>query len=543
MIKAILLITLLFTATIFAQIQFATAVGGANAEGGQFVTQAADGGYTVVGLTNGFGAGDADLFLVNFTSTGSLTWSHAAGGTNTDYGYSVSLTADSGYAVVGQTASFGAGNFDLFLMKFHSTGSLEWSRAIGGTNTDYGFSGVQTFDGGYAAIGATISFGAGGWDLFLVKFDSTGLLEWSRAVGGLSAEYGRSVVQTADSGYAVVGQTASLGAGSYDLLLLKFSSTGSLEWSRAVGGTDWDENWSIIQTSDGGYAVAGFTRSFGAGDYDLFLAKFNSTGSPEWSRAVGGTNDDRGYSVIQTSDGGYAATGYTRSFSAGNPDLFLVKFSPTGSLEWSNAVGGTINDIGYSVIQTLDGGYAVAGYTMNFGAGNSDLFLVKFDSDGNSCIGEEIFPTVTDVSPILTDVSPTVADVSPTNTDVTPTVTSVAPAVTEICTNDTCDFIIAQWLCPTPCWQHSSCENQIMVGTLWSDSTQIDTSRVYFTVNPGVGSPFQLHEPSTNIDFICLTPSCDSILVEISGFAWTEDSTVIINLDSAFTIDGCKTSW
>ena len=154
----------------------------------------------------------------------------------------------------------------------------------------------------------------------------------------------------------------------------------------------------------------------------------------QFARAVGGTSTNYGRSVIGTSDGGFVIAGYTESFGAGSEDLFLVKFTSTGAVEWSRAVGGTDDDWGYSVVQTADGGYAVAGMTYSFGAGYWDFFLVKFDSDGNSCIGEAVSPTVTITSPSVASPSPSVASPSPTVTTVTPTITDVSPIVTEICT-------------------------------------------------------------------------------------------------------------
>jgi len=230
---------------------------------------------------------------------------------------------------------------------------------------------------------------------------------------------------------------------------VKFSSTGTVEWSRAVGGTSYDVGYSVVETSDGGLAVAGLTYSYGAGSPDypnLFLVKFTSTGSVEWSRAVGGTtSDDYGFSVVQTSDGGLAIAGYTRSFGAGDWDFFLVKFTAIGTVEWSRAVGGTSSDYGTSVVQTSDGGFAVAGETYSYGAGtpdSSNLLLVKFDSEGNSCIGEAVSPTVTIASPSVASPSPSVASPSPTVTDVSPTVTVVSPTVTEICTDDIIETVI-----------------------------------------------------------------------------------------------------
>ncbi len=373
-----------------------------------------------------------DTTVWDSTMIGNL-FATAVGETSWDYGYSVVQTGDGGYAVTGWTNSSGAGEWDLFLVKFNPLGAVEWARAVGGTDNDGGSSVVQTSDGGYAVAGWTHSFGVGGSDFFLVKFSSLGAFEWARTVGGTNYEDSCSVVQTSDGGYAVAGYTNSFGAGGDDLFLVKFSSAGAFEWARAVGGTGNDEGSSVVQTSDGGFALAGVTAGFGAGGDDLFLVKFSSAGAFEWARAVGGTGDDEGSSVIQTSDGGYAVAGETYSFGAGNTDFFLVKFSLSGAFEWARAVGGTDYDYGESVVQTNDGGYAVAGLTSSFGVGIYDLFLVKFDDMGNSCIGDSVSPTITTPSPTVTSPSPDVASPSPTVTVVSPTVTDVTPAETLIC--------------------------------------------------------------------------------------------------------------
>jgi uncharacterized delta-60 repeat protein len=427
----ILVVALLFIEICSAQEKFAWSVSGMDNDGGYSVIQTTDGGYFIAGYTHSFGAVDSDLLLVKLNSTGFLEWAETVSGTDYDCGCSIVGETDGGYAVAGYTNSYGAGSFDLFLIKFDYTGSLEWAKAVGETGYDCGRSVVRTTDSGYVVTGYTNSFGAGNHDLFLVKFSSSGTVDWAKTVGGTDFDFGHSVDQTTDGGYVVAGYTNTYGTGNYDLFLVKFDFTGSLEWVKTVGGTGIDFGRSVVQTTDSGYAVAGMTTSFGAGYYDLFFVKLSSTGSVQWARAVGGMDNDEGYSVVQTSDRGYVVAGYTNSFGAGYSDLFLVKFNSSGSLDWAKVFGGTIIDQGYSVIQTTDGGYAVTGHTASFGAGDNDLFLVKFDTDGNTCIGEYVSPTVTDVSPSVVSVSIPFLSIS----EVAPTITDVAPTVTDICTD------------------------------------------------------------------------------------------------------------
>ena len=357
----------------------------------------------------------------------------AVGGVSHDEGRSIVQTTDGGYIVAGYARSFTAGNEAFFIVKFDSTGSVSWSRAVRGSGQDKAYSIVQTTDGGFVVTGEIQHAYS---DIFLVKIDSIGSVSWSCAVGGTSLDQGNSIVQTTDGGYAVVG------CGDFnDLFLVKFDSTASISWSRAVRGTGDIGRNSIVQTIDSGFVVAGYTESYGAGGNDVLLVKFSVAGTVEWSRAVGGLNDDFGLSVVQTIDSGFVVAGYTESYGAGGNDVLLVKFSVAGTVEWSRAVGETEYDAGYSVVQTTDGGFAIAGRTRSYGTGESDLLLIKFDAEGNSCIGRSIIPTVTVVSPLVDTTFPSVAIPSLTLWSISPTVIVSSPAFMEICVDDIAETI------------------------------------------------------------------------------------------------------
>jgi hypothetical protein len=207
-------------------------------------------------------------------------------------------------------------------------------------------------------------------------------------------------------------------------------------FAKTYGGAGSDTAFSVQQTSDGGYIVAGQTYSFGAGDRDIFLIKTDANGNLQWAKTYGGTNQELASSVRQTSDGGYIVAGNTISFGAGGRDIFLIKTDANGNVQWAKTYGGTYIDVAHSVRQTSDGGYIVAGGTGSFGAGSSDIFLIKTDANGNigSCgIVGNASPTVTTPSPTVTTFSPTVFSVSPTVNSVSPTVTSPTLTVTAPC--------------------------------------------------------------------------------------------------------------
>ncbi|MEO0179876.1 MAG: hypothetical protein ABIN54_01040 [candidate division WOR-3 bacterium] len=412
---------------------FAKAFGGTNWDEARSIIQTSDGGYAVAGYTYSFGAGDYDFLVLKLNPDGSPVWARTFGGTSEDGAYSMTQTSDGGYAVAGYTYSFGAGNADLLVLKLNPDGSIHWARTFGGTSWDRAYSITQTSDGGYAVAGHTYSFGAGDDDFLVLKLNPDGSIHWARTFGGTSWDRAYSITQTSDGGYAVAGYTYSFGAGGYDLLVLKLNPDGSLAWARTFGGTDYDIASSIAQTSDGGYAVAGYTQSFGTGGYDFLVLKLNPDGSLAWARTFGGTSWDHASSITQTSDGGYAVAGYTESFGAGNGDFLVLKLNPDGSLAWARTFGGTDWDMASSIAQTADGGYAVAGKARSFGAGDYDFLVLKLGSDGNypGCV-QECSPTVYDVSPTITE--PSVgADCSPQTSSPDPTITTPDPAITEVC--------------------------------------------------------------------------------------------------------------
>jgi len=314
--------------------------------------------------------------------------------------------------------------------------ATSFAKTYGGADWELAYSVQQTSDGGYIVAGYTYSLGVDSGDIFLIKTDANGNLQWAKTYRGTDWEEAYSVQQTYDGGYIVAGWTSSFGAGYYDIFLIKTDANGNLQWAKTYGGTYWDDAYSVQQTSDGGYIVAGWTLSFGAGDYDIFLIKTDASGNIQWAKTYGGTSGEGAYSVQQTSDGGYIVAGVTYSFSADWSDIFLIKTDANGNIQWAKTYGGIVDEYAYSVQQTSDGGYIVAGDTRSFGAGRGDIFLIKTDANGNigSCsIVRNVSPTVNTVSPTVTTPSLSVYSVSPIVNSVSPTVKTPTITVYEPC--------------------------------------------------------------------------------------------------------------
>jgi len=371
-----------------AQITFQRTYGGTDNDYGYSVRQTADSGYVIVGHTLSFGTESTDVYLVRTDASGAALWTRTYGGADNDYGWSVRQTADGGYVIAGITFSFGRPDGQVYLIRTDSAGEAEWSRVYGGSGSDHGCDVASTSDGGFIVVG---KFGraTGGDDVFLVRVDSIGDTLWTRTYGGDSSECGWAVQPTADGGYVVAGNTNSFGAGGWDAYLLRTDAGGDTLWTRTYGGAGLDGAYSVQPTADGGYVVTGETQSSGAGNRDVYLIKTDANGDPLWTKTYGGIDHDDGSSVQLTADGGYIIAGSTESYGAGDVDVYLVKTDADGDSLWTRTYGGLDWEIGKSVQPTTDGGYVVAGHTESFGAGLIDVYLIKTDSVGVAVAVEE----------------------------------------------------------------------------------------------------------------------------------------------------------
>ncbi len=352
--------------------------GGKNNDYPGYVQQTSDGGYIIASGTESYGSGNEDIWLVKTDANGNQVWSNTFGGSNQDHPNSVQQTSDGGYIIAGFAYSFTVGRLsEAYLIKTDASGKEQWSKTFGGDLRDPLMSVQQTLDGGYIVAGWTESFGDSNGDVWLIKTNATGDQQWSKTFGGISVDYGRSVQQTLEGGYIVAGYTYSYGAGDSDAWLIKTNANGDQQWNWTFGGTLEDGANSVQQTQDGGYVVAGWTMSYAAGKYDAWLLKTDASGKEQWNKTFGGTLNDTVYYVQQTSDGGYIISGYTDSYGTGLKDIWVIKTDDKGNELWNKTFGGIRDDQALSIRQTLEGGYIIAGGTRSYGAGGWDTWLIK----------------------------------------------------------------------------------------------------------------------------------------------------------------------
>jgi hypothetical protein len=361
--------------------------GGSDYDTSSLVQQTIDGGYIFVGLTESYGAGSYDAWLLKTDANGNKLWDRTFGGSEDEVGASVQQTSDGGYIITGYTESFGDGKKDVLLIKTDANGNKLWDRTFGGSEDDCSASVQQTSDGGYIITGVTESFGDGNMDAWLIKTDSSGNKEWDKTFGGLNNDFGNFIQQTSDEGYIIAGATFSQNtAGNLDAWLIKTDSSGNKEWDNTFALTHYNEANSVRQTNDGGYIIDCYAHDDIGVISEVWLIKTSSSGNKMWDKTfnINYTISTGIGSVQQTNDGGYILAGCC-SLINNNTCAWLTKTDSSGNIDWNRIIIGQ-EDEGWaeSIQQTRDGGYIIAGQTASHGwKDGMDVWLIKTDADGN----------------------------------------------------------------------------------------------------------------------------------------------------------------
>lgn len=347
--------------------------GGMYQDYGNSVQQTVNGDFVIVGYTDDWF--NKDIYVIRTDADGVTLWTETYGAGDYDVGTYIQETADDGLIMTGYAVLFSS--YDVYLLRTDKYGDSLWAQAYGGTENDLGWSVQQTSDGGYIIVGTTLSFGAGAGDVYLIKTDSLGDTTWTRTYGGVSSDGGFSVQATTDNGYIIVGYTQSFGSGGRDVYLIKTDADGDTLWTKTHGGTDDDQGFSVQQTSDGGYVIGGWISTYADSD-NVWLLKTDALGDTLWTRNFGGIVNERGYSVKQTSDNGYIIAGIKGPWIYS--DVYIIRTDSLGATLWTKTYGGAYDDAAFSVQQTIDGGYIIAGYTSSFGV-DPDVWLLKMEPD------------------------------------------------------------------------------------------------------------------------------------------------------------------
>lgn len=294
-----------------------------------------DDGYLMIGYTNSFGSGGDDIYLIKTDPFGNELWAKTYGGSGKEWGNSVIETSDGGFILCGTLKPTINGNSLVLIIKIDNGGSEIWRTTYDGLGINISSWISQTSDGGYIISGNTDVIGGG--DIYILKIDSIGKQEWLKNYGGDNAEYAHGLIQLEDGGFMLAGVTLSFGAGGWDGYLLRTDKSGNELWSRTFGGSgekggiEEEALVSILPTLNGNYLLTGTTNSYGSGGNDLYFIKIDSSGNELWSKTYGGTANDFGFEAIQLQNGQFMISGFTRSFGSGGYDIYVVKTDENGN--------------------------------------------------------------------------------------------------------------------------------------------------------------------------------------------------------------------
>ena len=401
-------IIMFITASLGIAQEWALTFGGNNMDSGYSVHQTADGGFIVAGTTRSFGAGYADIWVIKLRGNGTIDWQKTYGSIGSEEARSIEQTDDNGdgnqddgYIVAGYTTSFGAGDMDVWILKLNSDGSVAWQKTYGGAGPDEATTIQQTFDNegngdGFIVAGSTRNLGNFFEDCWIIKLHADGSKDWENTYGFDGSDKVNSIQQTFDAtgksdGYVVAAWSYSIRPAKADSWIFRLNLDGTIVWQNKFRTTETsyahDLTYSIQQTFDAddnpsGFIAAGYTKQSGSNDF--WIIKLNADGAKGWEKTYGGTiaANDTAYSIQQTQDGGYIVAGNTESFGTGSSDFWILKLNPDGSIGWEKTYGGTSSETAYCIQQTKDGGFIVAGQTDSYGEENFDYWILKLDTNG-----------------------------------------------------------------------------------------------------------------------------------------------------------------
>ncbi|MCH8902428.1 MAG: T9SS type A sorting domain-containing protein [Bacteroidetes bacterium] len=484
----ILTLLLLFGMTAFAQSTFQRIY--VEPDNARFygMDLTSDGGIILAGYTGT--NQNYDVYLVKLDSIGDTLWTRELGAGGIDIAYSVKQTSDGGYIVTGLTDSYGQLNYDVFLLKVSATGGLDWSKTYGGIADEVAYSVLQTSDGGFFMAGYSESIGAGDNDVLLIKTDGSGVLSWNKAYGTNDDDQARAARELSGGGFMITGHSGAGQSGLRDVIVMITDADGDTVWTRQLGGSQNDLGYDINVTSDGGYVFTGETFSFGAGQRDGFIWKMSSSGIFMWGKTYGSGGYEEGYEIFEAADGGLALIVETSGIGLGSNDFQLIRTDANGDTTFTRTYGTTNGDNPRMLMQTPDGGYVLAGYNTTGGfGGSSRAFVIRTDDKGQH-------PSECNIGPGGGIVAPSTPTVKATNYSMN--TTALIENNTTWNYNGTgtdvqqLEMIVSAFSSPATDWSFGSATVTITGGNfpfsyLWDDQAS-QTSQTAINLFPGVYS-------------------------------------------------------
>ncbi|MGD0027838.1 MAG: hypothetical protein ABSC91_02755 [Candidatus Bathyarchaeia archaeon] len=347
--------------------------GGTGDDRAFYIVKSGDGGFLVVGSSTSFDRGKTFAWIVRIDQDGNMLWNRTYEERDGSE-FRSAIRTDDGFVLVGNAFS-SSGDEDGWIVKIDEQGNVLWNLTVGSKETAKFSSAAETSDG-FILVGLTYSMGRNASDAWAVKIDTSGEVLWNKTYGGNGDNAFRAAVATDKNEYVCAGYTNSIGNGDYDVWLVKIDGNGTLQWSTTYGGVESDMGYALAVTRDG-YVIAGETHSFGNGDAKAFVVKTDLNGKLLWQRAYGGEQFDSIDSIIPSSSGGYVVAGFTFSFGKGQRDFWIFSIDDSGNVLWSRTQGREGFEEAYSIVEVAKDRFVVAGWTNSIGNGKYDYYVVE----------------------------------------------------------------------------------------------------------------------------------------------------------------------
>jgi regulation of enolase protein 1 (concanavalin A-like superfamily) len=382
MIKSLLTLSLL-SFSLFANTPLALeatwqkSFGGSKDDVAKDIIATEDGGAIMIGTTRSKGAGRTDIYAIKLDAKGEKLWEKTYGGLRKEEAAAITQLQDGNFIIVGATKSYGKGGYDYFIIKIDKMGNRLWAKTAGGTAKDEASAVIATDDGGMLVVGSSKSSGKGSYNYYAIKLNSEGKRLWEQTVGGKDWDLATDVAQMEDGGFLLVGKSESFGDNGYDGYIVKLSNEGKFLWEKTFGGKKEDSINAIAKGSDGGFLLVGKTKSYKDKKGDSFIIKLDKAGKKQLVKTYGNIGKDRATAVTALKDGGYAIAGSSREMSHGREDFILIIVDKDAKVMGSNHYGGKKEDIAYAITQLQDGSIMIAGDTKTYGNGGMDSFVVQ----------------------------------------------------------------------------------------------------------------------------------------------------------------------
>lgn len=359
-------------------------LGGSSTDYGLGIAIDGAGNVYTAGYTFSSGAGGVDALISKYNTYGVIQWQRTLGGSGTDYGYGVAVDTSGNVYVTGYTNNAGAGGDEILIFKYNTTGTLQWQRVLGGTGNEYGYGIAVDSSSNLYVAAHTINSGGSYYDVLTTKYDSSGTIQWQRTLGNSNGDdYGIAVAVDTSNNVYVTGFVTSAGSGIDDYLIAKYNSSGTIQWQRVLGGVNSEYGQGIAVDASGNVYVTGYTNGGGSGGYDILTAKYDTNGSIQWQRLLGGAGNDYAFGISVDGAGNAYIAGYTTSTGAGSDDVLLAKYNTSGTLQWQRTLGTTGSDTGYDIAVDKYGTMHVTGLAWNASSSSNDMLIAKLPGDGS----------------------------------------------------------------------------------------------------------------------------------------------------------------